>query len=360
MVRRSVSGRRAAAVLWLLLAAAPAASAAEAPAFSPAQSRPTLQEWAPKAMRESGKGNFLSLTVENDALGRGTDKNYTSGVRLSYFDIREKPGELVDRLDRLIPFFKVNETTGITYSLGQNLYTPDDIGQREQVADARPWAAFLYGSISMTTLTGDHVDDAEATLGVVGPWAQGEPAQKFVHNVLGYKDPEGWDEQIENEPGLILSWRRRWPQLYAVECRDFLFSAEPNVGASAGNVYTLAEGGVTLRLSPLFDRWQDTPLLVRPSIPGTGYFEPQKDKTSWYFFGGAQGRAVVRNIFLDGNTFEPGYSVDKKPLVMDLNVGIAMTVGDIRLSYTLVYRTKEYDGQKGKSLFGAAGLGYRF
>ncbi len=310
--------------------------------------------------QESDKGNFLSLTVENDSLGRGTDNNYTSGVRLSYFDIREKPGELVHRLDQLIPFFEVNETTGITYSLGQNLYTPDDISQREQVAGSRPWAAFLYGSISMTTLTGDHIDDAEATLGVVGPWAQGEAAQKFVHNALGCKEPEGWNEQIENEPGLILSWRRRWPQLYIVESHDFLFALEPNVGASLGNVYTLSEGGVTLRLSPSSDHWQDTPLMVRPSIPGTGYFEPQKDKVGWYFFGGVQGRAVARNIFLDGNTFEPGYHVDKNPFVMDLNAGIAVTVGDIRLSYTLVYRTKEYDGQKGSALFGAAGLGRRF
>lgn len=320
----------------------------------------TLQERVPREMREAGKGNFVSLTVENDALGRGTDKNYTSGVRLSYFDIRERPGELVDRLDRIIPFFAVNETTSTTYSIGQNLYSPDDITHSGQVQGARPWAAFLYGSIGTATVTGDHVDDAEATIGVVGPWAQGEPAQSFVHNVLGYADPEGWNEQIENEPGLILSWRRRWPQLLTYEFRDFLFAAEPNVGTSLGNVYTLAEGGITLRLSPTADRWQDTPILVRPSIPGTGFFQPQKAATSWYFFGGVQGRAVARNIFLDGNTFEPGYSVDKNALVMDLNIGFAVTVGDIRLSYTLVYRTKEYDGQSGNSLFGAASLGYRF
>ncbi len=212
----------------------------------------------------------------------------------------------------------------------------------------------------MTTLTGDHVDDAELTLGVVGPWAQGEEAQAYIHDVMGFKDPEGWDNQIDNEPGIILSWRRRWPEFFSAALPGLWLSAEPNIGASAGNVYTLAEGGFSVRLAPSFDRWQDTPILVRPSIPGSGFFEPQKGRISWYLFGGAQGRAVARNIFLDGNTFDTDYSVDKHPLVLDLSAGIAFTVAEFRVSYTLVYRTREYQGQDDASLFGGASLGYRF
>jgi lipid A 3-O-deacylase len=320
----------------------------------------TLRERIPPEVLDSGRRNLVTLTVENDSLGEGTDKNYTSGVRLSYMDITQRSGGLIDRLDELFPFFTANQTTAATFSIGQNLYTPDDISHRAQIPGYRPWAAFLYGSVGVATLTDDHVDDAELTLGVVGPWAQGEAAQRYIHDVMGFADPEGWDQQIENEPGIILSWRRRWPQWFIRESNGLSFAVEPNVGGNLGNVYTLAEGGVTFRLAPAFDPWQDTPLLVRPSIPGSGFFQPQKEKISWYLFGGTQGRIVARNIFLDGNTFKSGYGVDKNLCVLDLNAGAAVTLGNVRVSYTLVYRTKEFDGQDAASVFGGASVGYRF
>ena len=71
-------------------------------------------------------------------------------------------------------------------------------------------------------------------------------------------------------------------------------------------------------------------------------------------------RAVARNIFLDGNTFRGGPSVDKKNLVGSLQVGAAVTYGQARISYTQVYMTKEYDTQKHASEFGTITLSYRF
>ncbi len=343
-----------------MLAAVPAEAGIQQKDGPVSGERTTLEERIPREVWDEGRKNFLTLTVENDSLGRGTDKNYTSGVRLSYSDITRRSGGLIDRLDEMVPFFSVNETTGTTFSIGQNLYTPEDITDTAQVPGSRPWAAFLYGSIGVATLTGDHVDEAELTAGEVGPWAQGEEAQAYIHDLMGFRDAEGWDNQIENEPGLILSWRRRWPQFFTYEFSDLSLAFEPNVGGSLGNIYTLAEGGATFRLAPAFDRWQDTPLLVRPSIPGSGFFLPQKGKVSWYLFGGAEGRVVGRNIFLDGNTFEDGYNVEKRIWVMDFNTGLAVTLGNVRVSYTLVYRTKEYKGQDDASLFGGASIGYRF
>lgn len=77
-------------------------------------------------------------------------------------------------------------------------------------------------------------------------------------------------------------------------------------------------------------------------------------------FAGLDGRAVARNIFLDGNTFSDSHSVDKKPLVGDATAGVAFTLGDYRLSYSLNARSKEFDGQDGRSVFGAMTLSTRF
>ncbi len=69
----------------------------------------------------------------------------------------------------------------------------------------------------------------------------------------------------------------------------------------------------------------------------------------YYVYVAAQGRAVGRNIFLDGNTFEDSRSVDKKPLVGDLSAGVAMFWSDdFRLDASATYRSKEFDGQEGK------------
>lgn len=95
-------------------------------------------------------------------------------------------------------------------------------------------------------------------------------------------------------------------------------------------------------------------------MPGTGYFETPGDGFGWYLFAGADGRAVARNIFLDGNTFRDSPSIDKEHFVADLSAGLALTFERVRISYTVVYRTKEFQGQDDNDLFGSVGLTWRY
>jgi hypothetical protein len=77
-------------------------------------------------------------------------------------------------------------------------------------------------------------------------------------------------------------------------------------------------------------------------------------------FAGIEGRAMARNIFLDGNTFTDSPSVDKKTLVYDANVGVSLTYGKTQISYTLNWRSREFFAQDKSSLFGAISIGYKF
>ena len=325
-----------------------------------AQDKPSAQENATQLIRNSTHKNFISLSIENDSLGKGTDQNYTSGIRATYFNINADIPAYIDRIADYIPTFDINETTSLAYSIGQNLYTPDDIKARQQNPNDRPWAAWLYASAGLATLTGNHIDELELTLGMVGPVAQGENAQKYVHSLIGSPLPEGWDNQLDNEPGAIVSWLRRWPQTATLETMGLYGSAEPNINISLGNIYSYAGTGLTFKLSPATNRWQDSPARVRPAIPGTGYFQIPQNDWSWYLFAGIDGRAVARNIFLDGNTFSNSHSVDKEYFVADLNTGIALTYKRMRLSYSLVYRTKEFHAQDDNTLFGSLTLSYRY
>ncbi|WP_025897017.1 lipid A deacylase LpxR family protein [Sneathiella glossodoripedis] len=307
---------------------------------------------------------IITVIIENDSIGtRGTDKNYTSGVRLGYYDINAELPEIAYIIDDYIPTFEITKRSSVFYSLGQNLYTPQDITQTAHDPDDRPWAAHLYGSMGLVTQTDNHLDELEVSIGVVGPAALGEQAQKFVHKYVtpDSPTPKGWSHQLKNEPALMIGWQRRYyPESLSAEIFGLSASASPYFGATLGNVHTFANAGLNFRLTPYEETRQDAPMRVRPALPGTGYFEPPKDSWSWYAFAGIETRAVARNIFLDGNTLADSHSVDKKYLVADANAGLALTYDRYRISYTLVYRTREFDGQDEPSVFGALTFGYRF
>lgn len=337
--------------------------ASPAPVFAQTDTQPDVAQEMAKIAKKEKKENktIFTLAVENDLFGiPARDNNYTNGVRFSWFKPNATAPSLFEKVDNYLPTFDVNDTTAIHYSIGQNLYTPDDISIKNPEDDERPYAGFLYGSAGLITAYENHVDEIELTLGIVGPWALGEETQKVVHKLIDTTKPEGWDNhQLKNEPALMLSAQRRWPQFYSTNLPGpLVFSISPYAGATLGNVYTNANTGIDFRLRPKSSEWDDTPLRVRPAMPGSGFFTGQK--FDWYLFAGIDGRAVGQNIFLDGNTFRDSPSVDKKYFVGDANVGIAVTMGDIRVSYTLVYRTKEFDTQEKPTSFGAFSVGYRF
>ncbi|MGE4313722.1 MAG: lipid A deacylase LpxR family protein [Pseudobdellovibrionaceae bacterium] len=322
---------------------------------------PTLEERFPPRELFSKRDKILTFEIENDSIGgKGTDRNYTSGVRASYFDINADVPTWAGRMLDTIPGYDVNATTSLYYSLGQNLYTPENIENPRQNPNDRPWAAWAYGSVGASTLDDNHNDIVELTLGMVGPAALGEDSQRFVHKFTNSPDPKGWDNQLKNEPGVILSWERRWPAMESVDVGDLHMTVTPSVGVTGGNIYTYASSGLYFQITPSDTIWQDVPLRVRPAQPGTGFYEIPKDGFSWSVFGGVDGRAVARNLFLDGNTFADSHSIDKKTFVADFNAGASVTIGRTRISYTNVYRTKEFDGQDDSSVFGGISISRRF
>ena len=306
----------------------------------------------------------ISVSIENDNFGGNSDRYYTSGVRLSWFNEGIDVPPVIDKMADRVPTFDLNETTSVYYTFGQNLYSPKNIRLEDQPQDDRPWAGFLYGSVGLSTTTWNaqvpaHIDDLEFTLGVVGPEALGKPTQRFVHRYFtGSPDPRGWKNQLDFEPGFIVSWQRRMPQAFSYDEGPFTFRIEPNFSIALGNIYTYGGVGATFVLGSSLN--EDTPPRVRPSIPGTGVFSKTDHGLNWQIFAGLDGRVVGRNIFLDGNTFSDSHSVDKKYLVGDASAGFSLSYDDYRLSYTLNARSNEFDTQDETSIFGSVTLTKRF
>ena len=105
------------------------------------------------AHADSDHSKYLSISIENDNFGGDTDQYYTSGVRATWFDAKTSVPEYIQEMTEYIPTFDVDDKTGTYFSLGHNIYTPQDIRIEQQPLDDRPWAAFLYGSIGLLSWT---------------------------------------------------------------------------------------------------------------------------------------------------------------------------------------------------------------
>ena len=161
---------------------------------------------------------FFTLNIENDKFGSGYDRDYTNGLRLTWFNVGADQPFYVDWIDRLVPTFEVNKTTSSYFSFGHNLYTPSDIDRATLDTRDRPYAAFVYGSAGVSTITDRHMDDTELTLGWIGPSAQGEFIQDKFHRLIHADyQPHGWKHQLRDEPAVMLSWERSWPAYYTAD-----------------------------------------------------------------------------------------------------------------------------------------------
>ena len=307
---------------------------------------------------------IITGQFSNDLFG-GSDAHFTHGTRLSALSPDGHVPGFIERAGKWLPLFPEDSNLRVTYSLGQEMFTPEHIEERELIEDDRPYAGWLYGGIGLISENGDRLDNLELNVGVVGPASLADKTQIEYHKLIDVDVPEGWDNQLENEPGVVLYYERKWRNLWQLELGDVAMfnnlgvDLTPHLGGALGNVFTYGAGGLTLRLGEDLPNDYGPPRL-RPALPGSDYFRPT-DWFGWYLFAGAEGRIVARNIFLDGNTFEDSHSVDKRPLVLDLQAGIAIMLGErVRLAYTHLLRSEEYREQDAPDQFGTISVSIRF
>lgn len=302
-------------------------------------------------------GGIFSFVLEND-LFANTDRHYTNGARFSWLTAEGKEPDWLEKVGKAFPMFYGAKDIRVAYALGQNMYTPRNIARRNPNPDDQPYAGWLYGSVGLIGETGSRLDQLLLTLGVVGPASGAEPTQKFVHRITGSTQPQGWDEQLKNEPTAQLTYERSWRALASGKLWGFSADATPHAGAALGNVFIYANTGLTFRFGQNLPNDYGTPR-IQPSLPGSGFFRPV-ETFGWYLFAGVDGRAVGRNIFLDGNSFRDGPSVDRKIFVGDAQAGLAIIWNDIRFAYTHVLRTKEFREQRDITQFGAFSVSLQF
>lgn len=369
-----MTARAAGLLLALVACGTPSAAAAEpappagtpASATSPADSAPPAvaadaTDWTDFGVR---RGTF-TLVTENDKFFAGSDRHYTNGLKLTWLNETDLDDSrrFTQRVAELMPWLdpaniKWRYKVGVT--LGQNIYTPADTDTSGLITGDRPYAGWLYAGLVFHAQVANQLRLVEVAVGVVGPSALGEQFQNNWHKVIDVAPAQGWSHQLRDEPGLNLSWERRY------RLRAWLRSGGGNWSVDTiahgrltiGNVQSHLATGATARAG-----WRLPadfgPDLIRPGGGNTPNADGVAPFTA-YLFAHGEVRAVARDIFLDGNTWRDSHSVRKRPVAADLSLGFVVGWPAFQLTYTQVHRTKEFYTQAERDVFGSIGLSWAY
>jgi len=305
----------------------------------------------------------LSIVSENDKYFAGTDRHYTNGLNLTWLGETNlnQSRQFVKTAARFIPWMDPEHKDWhykVGFGLGQNIYTPVDTDTAALLPQDRPYAGWLYGSILLHAQLDDQLRLVELSLGVIGPSALGEEFQNAWHDVINVPHAEGWAHQLHDEPGFQLSWERRYRTWQWTETSGSRLGMDLMLRhrVTLGNVATHLAVGTVVRVGWRLpaDFGAD---LIRPG-GGNRANDGSPDRFSAYLSASGEVRAVVRDLFLDGNTWSDSHSVDKRPVVGDFNLGFVLHWPEFQLAYTQNYRTKEFYGQPRRDVFGSIGFSF--
>jgi lipid A 3-O-deacylase len=286
----------------------------------------------------------FNYSMENDAVV-DTDFGYTHGARISLLYYR---GDTNDSYLN-IPFSSYKNTNNfISIAYANQMYNPSDINESSLIENDRPYAGYSYLEIGLHQATKSVLDSLSVELGVVGPSSGMESLQNSIHNVLGAHNANGWDNQLKDEYILQLNYMRRWRLVYD-DIAKLNSVLVPYLGANLGNRSTKLSAGSLYRVGV------NIPSDFGVNSMNEGGFSsvPTHSKSivnnssNWSLFLNlaAGANLVLRDIFLDGNTFEDSHSVDKNILNAYVMAGFTFRYKHFSLDFFHNYYTKEYDNR---------------
>jgi hypothetical protein len=308
----------------------------------------------------------MTITVENDTF-TGTDNNYTNGIGATW-NSNEINTYDEDRFVHkwaefwsFLPFVSDDGyQTYASWSVAQEMHTPDDIEDPDPPLDDQPYAGVLYLDNVLYARRDRTTHAWSLKVGVVGPSSQAEDVQNWFHDVIGSDEPMGWDTQLPDEPvvNVAYSISHLWAQ------GDVGQSAEwrlvPVGTVALGNYFTGVAGGMYGEIGwNLVDALGTTALrsgLNAASTIGVG----PVDRWSVAFYGGFGGYGVAHYLPLDGTVFRDSRSVDTEPLVGTGTIGIAVRRRGFVLSLARTYFTDMFETERRNAEFGTLSVSWFF
>lgn len=291
--------------------------------------------------------------MDNDVIV-GEDRHYTNGLFLSLIAPQDRVPMWIRKAAFVLNPFDAPENhddrsapTDVRWSvaLGQEMYTPENSALRVRNPSDRRYAGYLYARFELARdrhrdVGGKipYLDLIQLDSGVVGPAALARQGQDLIHEITFSPKFQGWDTQLNNEFAFNARRSRHWriPGEPIALGESIGLDAIAGLIVEAGTVKTAGTGALMLRAG-----WR------LPADFGRGRFAPRDDAATGfrlYAFVGGEVSGVAHNVFLDG--------VDEKNFVVRVPVGAGFQYGRFRSLLTVIWNSKEFDGQDGADIYG--------
>ena len=301
------------------------------------------------------ESNWFAVTVDNDLLV-SNDNGYTNGIYFSWFKVRDQnerhaPHWLAAPLSWSLDMESV-KTSLQTYSLGQTMVTPEDITVENPPLNELPYSGTLLFNYTYITVEEAHADSVGTVIGVVGPSSGAEATQKWIHDLIGATEPQGWDTQLEDEIVFQLSRGRLWRTWSATDDRmDILVLGD----AGLGTLSSYVASATLFRFGSDLSRTFATPLLIN-----TRSANPAAIKGGWYFFAGVRLEYIFNAIYTDGNTYRDSRSIEYDQSQIGLTTGLAYSWENVSITFALYESNISDDATRDITRFGTLTIGWEY
>lgn len=272
----------------------------------------------------------VSVTVENDFF-TGSDDSYTHGTELTWFEAMNN---------------------GVMFcGLRSKMYTPKYISIVTNQPDDRPWCGVMTVFYERGSMRGPDRIKWGVELGVLGPSSTSEQQQKWWHGVIEDNTPEGWDNQLQDEP-VLNAYADAWHEVLRLwRPEAWSLTADAMYGGVFGTERIDLHAGAGVRVG-----WN-----VPPFWPNG--IDPKMGCEGWFAYGlvECEGLFVAHNATLGWSMFhgkDDEHNVEVEPAVGETKYGMCGGWRWFSLTYLLASRTEEFEGQGGLTDWGEVRLSF--
>lgn len=306
-------------------------------------------------------GAIWTVALENDVFS-GSDNDYTNGFAVSRTsrELSTYPEDSFHR--RFARVFSFLPGVGdehcenyLLFSLGQTMFTPDDIDDPAPPPGERPYAGVAFLDTAILSRSERTVQVWNLKLGIVGPSSGAEDVQSWIHSLVGGTDPEGWDTQLRDEPIVNVDYQYGY-RMASGRVGELDWGVLPNFGVALGNYAGFANVGLGGRIGVNVPDSYGSNSVRAGTNNSAKIASPPSEGWSAFLYGTAQAFALGWFLPLDGNTFEDGPEVDSEDFfgVATVGIGIGRRGWLFGLTYSL--GTDTYEGQDDPNRYGAVSL----
>ncbi|MES1223830.1 MAG: lipid A deacylase LpxR family protein [Bacteroidota bacterium] len=277
--------------------------------------------------------DFLNIS------GNGTDNSYTNGLRFDFFYTKKEPSRFF--IDRWMPKAGKSSLDVFSWSLTQLMVTPNDITTARYQADDYAYAGALYVTHALYSYNPvkKYNFQTELIAGIRGPKSYAKQLQTWVHSVIHYDKPMGWDNQLETYPLFNINFSAE-KQLFGVgNFIEVIGGARVNAGSfiDAFSVYPLVRIG---KMAPYFNGYF--------SQYGSYYRKRRKFKTQYYFVVKPENSFVAHNALLHGKRINEDPATTREDettrtirhRLFDIQFGAVIAHGNFSISYLQTHSTE--------------------